>query len=185
MIEENRRKFRTRAPFAAPADAYVHTQMNAHEHGLLLLPPPLPACLPGCLSVPLSLRLCLYVFVLSLTPLLPSWPFSMPATTTLRHEHEQYQINATVVSDGGMRVDSVPSEREAMTSGSYRQGFCYCEGVLSAGTYTIIISTFKPGQVHILFFYLLVLDNTLTAYISPACEKVFPQGGADCCRHAI
>lgn len=60
---------------------------------------------------------------------------------------QQYQINATAVSDGGMRVDSVSSEREAMSSGSYRPGFCYCEGILPAGTYTIIVSTYKPGQV--------------------------------------
>eukprot|EP00752_Nemacystus_decipiens_P002304 g2180.t1 len=60
---------------------------------------------------------------------------------------KDYQINATVVSEGGMRVDMVPSEREVMTSGSYRQGFCYCEGVLPAGTYTIIFSTYRPGQV--------------------------------------
>ncbi|CAN0472653.1 unnamed protein product, partial [Hapterophycus canaliculatus] len=59
----------------------------------------------------------------------------------------QYQINALVVSEGGMRVDSVSTEREAMTTGSYREGFCYAEGVLSAGTYTIIVSTYKPGQV--------------------------------------
>ncbi|CAM9283760.1 unnamed protein product, partial [Scytosiphon promiscuus] len=57
-----------------------------------------------------------------------------------------YQINATVVSEGGMRIDSVSSEREAMTTGSYREGFCYAEGLLSAGTYTIIVSTYKPGQ---------------------------------------
>ena len=67
-------------------------------------------------------------------------------------EHEQYQINATVVSEGGTRVDSVPSEREALTSGAYRQGFCYCEGILPAGTYTVIISTYKPGQVFTVLF---------------------------------
>lgn len=52
-----------------------------------------------------------------------------------------------MVSDGGMRVDTVSKDREAMTTGSYRPGFCYAEGILSAGTYTIIVSTFKPGQV--------------------------------------
>lgn len=59
----------------------------------------------------------------------------------------QYQVNVTVVAEGGMRVDTVPQEREAMTTGVYRPGFCYAEGILSAGTYTIIVSTYKPGQV--------------------------------------
>ncbi|CAM9123398.1 unnamed protein product [Ectocarpus sp. 12 AP-2014] len=60
---------------------------------------------------------------------------------------KDFQINATVVSQGGMRIDSVSSEREVMTTGSYRQGFCYAEGILPAGTYTVIFSTYKPGQV--------------------------------------
>ncbi|CAN0358549.1 unnamed protein product, partial [Ectocarpus fasciculatus] len=60
---------------------------------------------------------------------------------------KDFQINATVVSEGGMRIDSVSSEREVMTTGSYRQGFCYAENVLPAGTYTVIFSTYKPGQV--------------------------------------
>lgn len=59
----------------------------------------------------------------------------------------QYQVNVTVVAEGGMRVDTVPQEREAITTGAYRPGFCYAEGILSAGTYTIIVSTYKPGQV--------------------------------------
>lgn len=34
-----------------------------------------------------------------------------------------------------------------MSSGSYRPGFCYAEAVLPAGTYTMVISTYKPGKV--------------------------------------
>ncbi|CBN78088.1 conserved unknown protein [Ectocarpus siliculosus] len=60
---------------------------------------------------------------------------------------KDFQINATVVSQGGMRVDSVSNEREAMATGSYRMGFCYAGGILPAGTYTVIFSTYKPGQV--------------------------------------
>lgn len=46
-----------------------------------------------------------------------------------------------------MRVNTIPTEREAMSSGSYRPGFCYAEAVLPAGTYTMVISTYKPGKV--------------------------------------
>lgn len=46
-----------------------------------------------------------------------------------------------------MRVSTVSTEREAMSSGSYRPGFCYADEVLPAGTYTMIISTYKPGKV--------------------------------------
>ncbi|CAN0179771.1 unnamed protein product [Ectocarpus sp. 6 AP-2014] len=60
---------------------------------------------------------------------------------------KDFQINATVVSQGGMRIDSVSSKREVMTTGSHRQGFCYAENVLPAGTYTVIFSTYNPGQV--------------------------------------
>ena len=59
----------------------------------------------------------------------------------------QYQVNISVISEGGSRVDIFTREREAMTTGSYRPGFCYVEGFLSAGTYTIVVSTYKPGQV--------------------------------------
>ncbi|CAM9123159.1 unnamed protein product [Laminaria digitata] len=59
----------------------------------------------------------------------------------------EYKVNITMVSEGGMRVNSVPTEREAMTSGSYRSGFCYAEEVLPAGTYTMVISTYIPGKV--------------------------------------
>lgn len=46
-----------------------------------------------------------------------------------------------------MRVNTIPTEREAMTSGSYRPGFCYAEDVLPAGTYTMVVSTYTPGKV--------------------------------------
>ena len=59
----------------------------------------------------------------------------------------QYKVNITIVSEGGMRVNSIPAEREVMSSGSYRPGFCYAEDVLPAGTYTMVISTYKPDKV--------------------------------------
>lgn len=59
----------------------------------------------------------------------------------------QYQVNITVISDGGTRIDIFPREREALSTGSYRPGFCYVEGVLSAGSYTVVVSTYQPGQV--------------------------------------
>eukprot|EP00904_Undaria_pinnatifida_P013645 jgi/Undpi1/9410/HiC_scaffold_27.g11867.m1 len=58
-----------------------------------------------------------------------------------------YKVNITIVSEGGMRVNSIPAEREVMSSGSYRPGFCYAEDVLPAGTYTMVISTYKPDKV--------------------------------------
>lgn len=52
-----------------------------------------------------------------------------------------------------MRIDTVTKDRQALTTGMYRSGFCYAEGVLPAGTYTIIVSTYKPGQVLRVFPY--------------------------------
>lgn len=59
----------------------------------------------------------------------------------------QFSVNIILASDGGMRVDTVPKEREAMSTGTYRPGFCYADGVLPAGKYTVVVSTYKAGKV--------------------------------------
>lgn len=32
-----------------------------------------------------------------------------------------------------------------MTSGAYRQGFCFAEGGLEPGMLTVVVSTYEPG----------------------------------------
>lgn len=47
---------------------------------------------------------------------------------------------------GGKRVDSILQGEEVLTSGAYRQGFCYADGdELKPGAYTLVISTYDPG----------------------------------------
>lgn len=72
----------------------------------------------------------------------------------------QYSVNIIVASNGGMRIDTVTRDREALTTGSYRPGFCYAEGILPAGTYTIIASTFKPEQVRLSLIARLLLPSS-------------------------
>ncbi|CAM9614233.1 unnamed protein product [Discosporangium mesarthrocarpum] len=60
---------------------------------------------------------------------------------------KDYPINITLLSRGGHRVDTVGEERTALSSGAYRQGFCYLEGELPAGAYTIVVSTYKARQM--------------------------------------
>ncbi|CAM9120690.1 unnamed protein product [Phaeothamnion confervicola] len=67
-------------------------------------------------------------------------------------------INVTLVRNGGARVEAVPvcqaagplEEEAALSSGSYRPGFCYVAveppAGLEAGTYTIVVSTYKAGE---------------------------------------
>ncbi|CAM9119736.1 unnamed protein product [Ectocarpus sp. 12 AP-2014] len=92
------------------------------------------------------------------------------------------QINATVVSKGGMRIDSVSSEREAMATGSYRQDFYYAEGILPAGTYTVIFSTYKAGQVSL---YRTVPSVNTPPRRHPRKRGTIPRGEARGQHHAL
>ncbi|CAM9363264.1 unnamed protein product [Choristocarpus tenellus] len=58
-----------------------------------------------------------------------------------------YPVNISVLEEGGRRVDTIIQEKEVLTSGAYRQGFCYIEGYLQAGRYTVVVSTFKAHQL--------------------------------------
>ncbi len=48
---------------------------------------------------------------------------------------------------GGKRVDSVLQGEEVLTSGAYRQGFCYAAAAAPTepGTYTLVVSTYEAG----------------------------------------
>lgn len=46
---------------------------------------------------------------------------------------------------GGRRVDSILQGEEQLTSGTYRQGYCYAEASVPPGAYTAIVSTYEAG----------------------------------------
>jgi len=68
----------------------------------------------------------------------------------------KYSVNITIVrwrtngrgvnTETG-RVSYVTVDGEAASSGSYRRGFCYLEtDRLEPGEYTLVVSTFRPGE---------------------------------------
>ncbi len=57
-----------------------------------------------------------------------------------------FYVNVKVFSSGN--IIKSRNERELFSSGEYRKGFCYCEvPKIGKGVYTILVSTFDPGQV--------------------------------------
>lgn len=83
----------------------------------------------------------------------PMWSLALRTKTRLHIEllaPKQYSAGIQLVRGpkGGKRLDSIMSGEEAMSSGDYRSGFCYAEAdALEPGVYTLVASTFKPGQV--------------------------------------
>ncbi|KAG5189782.1 hypothetical protein JKP88DRAFT_197520 [Tribonema minus] len=81
----------------------------------------------------------------------PQYAITLTTAAVLHVQLEapkEYAINLTVVRSSGERVDSVPVEKEVLTSEAYRPGFCFAASPtpLPAGTYTVIVSTYEGGQ---------------------------------------
>ena len=82
------------------------------------------------------------------------------------------------------RVDFISAQDERLTSGSYRPGYCYCQGLLAPGWYTIVLSTFAvpPPQSLPCNFLLAVSShlpaNSTTAGKGFAVFEIPPEGAA-------
>ena len=90
----------------------------------------------------------------------PQWALTLGGRAALHLQLEaprDFSANVTLVrrdSNGGGadrstgRVCYVTERGEAATSGPYRKGFCYAEADrLERGDYTIVVSTYRPGQM--------------------------------------
>jgi len=83
----------------------------------------------------------------------PQYALSVQSNSTKVHFQlqapKEYSINLALItrSSPGQRVDSVAQGEEVLGSGSYRPGFCFAAGVVNAGLYTLVCSTYKPNQL--------------------------------------
>ncbi|KAI7823236.1 hypothetical protein BC939DRAFT_503395 [Gamsiella multidivaricata] len=80
-------------------------------------------------------------------PVLPA-----PQTTTsvlfMLEAPKDFAAHVQLVNSQGKRVPCVWTKDIIAQSGEYRHGFCYCEANdLRPGQYTIVVSTFEPGQI--------------------------------------
>ncbi|KAG0314384.1 calpain 7 [Dissophora globulifera] len=80
-------------------------------------------------------------------PVLPA-----PQTTTsvlfMLESEEDFATHVQLVNSQGKRVSCVWTKDIVVQSGEYRHGFCYCEANdLRPGQYTVVVSTFHPGQI--------------------------------------
>ena len=87
-------------------------------------------------------------------------------------------VNVRLMRSGGTRVSdtSVPSDvvKELLTSGDYREGFCYAETnqAIHPGKYTLIVSTWKAHQHGP---YLLFVETDADC-ASSSLRKIAPEG---------
>ncbi|CAO3568001.1 unnamed protein product [Mortierella alpina] len=75
-----------------------------------------------------------------------------PQTTTpvffMLESPKDFAAHVQLVNSQGKRVSCVWTKDIIAQSGEYRHGFCYCEANdLRPGQYTVIVSTFEPGQI--------------------------------------
>ncbi|KAG0267423.1 calpain 7 [Mortierella polycephala] len=75
-----------------------------------------------------------------------------PQTTTsvllMLETPEDFAAHVQMINSQGKRVSCVWTKDIIAQSGEYRHGFCYCEATdLRPGQYTVVVSTFEPGQI--------------------------------------
>ncbi|KAF9586258.1 calpain 7 [Lunasporangiospora selenospora] len=80
-------------------------------------------------------------------PVLPA-----PQTTTsvlfMMESPKDLASHVQLVNSQGKRISCVWTKDIVAQSGEYRHGFCYCEAPdLRPGQYTLVVSTFEPGQI--------------------------------------
>ncbi|KAF9338075.1 cysteine protease [Podila minutissima] len=80
-------------------------------------------------------------------PVLPA-PQTMTSVLFMLEAPKDFAIHVQLVSSQGKRVSCVWTKDIIAQSGEYRHGFCYCEANdLRPGQYTVVVSTFDPGQI--------------------------------------
>lgn len=97
-------------------------------------------------------------------PVLPA-----PQTTTsalfMLEAPKDFAVHVQLVSSQGKRVSCVWTKDIIAQSGEYRHGFCYCEANdLRPGQYTVVVSTFDPGQIG---KYKLTLQSHIDLSLTP------------------
>lgn len=75
-------------------------------------------------------------------------PRAGPLSLLLSTAREDLPVHVALVWAGGRRVVSVGNRDLVVTSGDYRRGCALAEhGAVDAGTYTVVCSTFEPGDL--------------------------------------
>ncbi|KAG0348845.1 calpain 7 [Podila humilis] len=80
-------------------------------------------------------------------PVLPA-PQTKTSVLFMLEAPKDFAAHVQLVNSQGKRVSCVWTKDILAQSGEYRHGFCYCEANdLRPGQYTVVVSTFEPGQV--------------------------------------
>ncbi|KAF9152216.1 calpain 7, partial [Actinomortierella ambigua] len=97
-------------------------------------------------------------------PVLPA-PQKTTAVLLMLESPKDYAAHIQIVNSNGKRVSSVWTKDIVAQSGEYRHGFCYCEmNELRPGVYTVIVSTFEPGQTG---KYKLIVQSIIDLPLTP------------------
>ncbi|KAF9427135.1 calpain 7 [Podila epigama] len=97
-------------------------------------------------------------------PVLPA-----PQTTTsvlfMLEAPKDFAVHVQLVNSQGKRISCVWGKDIIAQSGEYRHGFCFCEANdLRPGQYTVVVSTFDPGQIG---KYMLTLQSHIDLTMTP------------------
>ncbi|KAF9976701.1 cysteine protease [Actinomortierella ambigua] len=97
-------------------------------------------------------------------PILPA-PQKTTSVLLMLESPKDYAAHIQIVNSNGKRVSSVWTKDIVAQSGEYRHGFCYCEmNELRPGVYTVIVSTFEPGQTG---KYKLIVQSIIDLPLTP------------------